>query len=134
MGISTGITLQNVGLMLASTERQRSSHSSNASRNAPRLTVSSLASSSSWLARKIHAKAYDYSPSSTRCNARYRPLKVTGTSKPEEKYVQNGKEVKKQIFVLEEGFGSVLKIVTNLFPLWVSTRTRISDLNSYSRE
>jgi len=73
------------------------------------------------LARKIHVKDNDYSPSSTRCNARYRPLKVTsGTSKPEEKYVQNGKEVKKQILVLEEGFGSVLKIVTNLFPLWVA--------------
>lgn len=55
----------------------------------------------------------------------YRALQVTNQDtdlQPEGKriFVKDGKPVSQAIPLLEEGFVSVLKIVTNLFPLWVA--------------
>ena len=113
-------------VVFASSDRHQASSSSTlATAHGPSLShtrrtlkICRLASSSSsWVAR-VDGKRFAPSATSQQ-NGGYRPLRVTSLdSEPqgERIIVNDGKPVP----ILEEGFVSVLKIVTNLFPFWVS--------------
>ena len=119
------------GVVFASTRGHQTSHFRGATAQAPSpshprrvFKVCRLASSSSaWVARTSSQCFMPIPASKNSCG--YRALQVTNQDtdlQPEGKriFVKDGKPVSQAIPLLEEGFVSVLKIVTNLFPLWVS--------------